>query len=385
MWLKKIIIAACVVQSASAELTEGLYAAFETSMGSFTCRLDAAEAPLTCANFVGLAEGSQYWMSSDGAVKSAPFYDGLIFHRVIDGFMIQGGDPLGTGAGGPGYAFPDQISTNLTHHAGGVLSMANSGPDSNGSQFFITLAPTTWLDGKHAVFGEVMDGMNVVSNIGAVAVDGNDRPLTNVVMDTIQILRVGSAAEAFDPADQPLPDVSPLHLSITNTLSGMEVVATTSSQCELTVYATTNLLDWEPSAQRYIPQAEGDWSVPASTNLNSEFFRGTRIFYPQVVDYSTFSEIENHTLSFTNETDSLIFTPMAGNAGTCSINGDSDSLVFWEDWTTRPYPGQVVFDSIMYLPFKFTLSPNGLCRGYYYNSGWNYMGEFIFTDTPPSP
>ena len=206
-------------------------------------------------------------------------------------------------------------------------------------------------------------------------------------MESIRILRIGTDAQNFEPTDQPLPDVSPLFLELKRA-ADITVHAATSNQCELTIYNSTNLTAWTAYASDYWPAASGDWAVPTSTNLKSEFFRGTRIFHPQVVDDSVFSEIENHTLSFTNEVDSFIFTPMAGNAGTCSINGDFDSLVFWADWTTGPYPGQVVFDSTWYVPFKFTLSPSGLCRGYYYDyydSRWNYMGEFIFTDTPPSP
>src|SRR5262245_7662525 len=142
--------------ASSPESISMLHAHFTTSEGNFTIRLFDEEVPNTVANFVGLAEGSKEWTHpKSGQRMKRPFYDGLIFHRVIDGFMIQGGDPLGTGSGGPGYEFGDEFSPKLKHTKAGILSMANAGANTNGSQFFITLAATPWLDNKHSVFGEV--------------------------------------------------------------------------------------------------------------------------------------------------------------------------------------------------------------------------------------
>ena len=169
----------------------GTYARFNTSEGSFTIRLFDNDAPQTVANFVGLAEGSKEWKDpASGERKKEPFYDGVIFHRVINGFMIQGGDRLGQGTGGPGYKFADEFHPKLRHDRAGILSMANSGPNTNGSQFFITLGPTPHLDNKHSVFGEVVEGLDVVKRIGAVATGRNDRPVKPVVMNTIRIERV---------------------------------------------------------------------------------------------------------------------------------------------------------------------------------------------------
>jgi peptidyl-prolyl cis-trans isomerase A (cyclophilin A) len=140
-------------------LDAGTYAHVDTTEGSFTIRLFEKEAPGTVANFVGLAEGTKEWTDPEsGQKKKEPFYDGVIFHRVINGFMIQGGDRLGLGTGGPGYKFADEFHPSLRHDRAGILSMANSGPNTNGSQFFITLAPTPHLDNRHSVFGEVVEG-----------------------------------------------------------------------------------------------------------------------------------------------------------------------------------------------------------------------------------
>jgi peptidyl-prolyl cis-trans isomerase A (cyclophilin A) len=166
------------------------YAKFDTTEGSFTVRFFEAEAPNTVANFVGLAEGTKEWTDpKTGQKKTAPFYDGIIFHRVIDGFMIQGGDPLGKGYGGPGYKFGDEFHPSLKHNRDGLLSMANAGPGTNGSQFFITLAPTPHLDNRHTIFGVVEDGMDVVKKIGKVRVGAQDRPVTDVVMNKVTIER----------------------------------------------------------------------------------------------------------------------------------------------------------------------------------------------------
>ena len=167
-----------------------VYAEFVTSDGNFTIRLFDAEAPKTVANFVGLAEGTKEWTDPrTGKKVTQPYYDGIIFHRVIEGFMIQGGDPLGKGIGGPGYEFADEFHPNLRHSKEGMLSMANRGPNTNGGQFFITLGPTPHLNNKHSVFGEVESGMDVVRKIGSTKVGANDRPVKDVVIQTVKIER----------------------------------------------------------------------------------------------------------------------------------------------------------------------------------------------------
>ena len=167
-----------------------VYAEFITNEGSFTVRLHDTEAPKTVENFIGLAEGTKEWTDPRTNRKvTQPYYDGVVFHRVIDGFMIQGGDPLGQGIGGPGFTFADEFHASLRHNKAGILSMANRGPNTNGGQFFITLAPTPHLDDKHSVFGEVSEGMDVVRRIGSAPTGERDRPLKDITIQTIRITR----------------------------------------------------------------------------------------------------------------------------------------------------------------------------------------------------
>ena len=166
-------------------------AVFATSEGTFKVKLFDQEVPNTVANFVGLAEGTKDFTDpKTGQKTKRPFYDGLVFHRVIDGFMLQGGCPLGTGTGGPGYKFADEFNAKLRHAKPGILSMANAGPGTNGSQFFVTLAATPWLDNKHSVFGEVVEGMDVVNKIGAAPTSKpGDRPLKPITINSVKIER----------------------------------------------------------------------------------------------------------------------------------------------------------------------------------------------------
>jgi peptidyl-prolyl cis-trans isomerase A (cyclophilin A) len=169
----------------------GTYAIFETTQGNIVVKLLEKEAPKTVANFIGLAEGTKEFTNElTGQKEKRPYYDDLTFHRVIPDFMIQGGCPRGDGRGGPGYTFADEFHPSLKHSAKGKLSMANAGPNTNGSQFFITMAPTPWLDNRHTIFGEVVEGQDVADKISKLPRDGNDRPRTAVVINRLKIERV---------------------------------------------------------------------------------------------------------------------------------------------------------------------------------------------------
>ena len=173
--------------------SQPLFAVLETTMGEIRLELHAEQAPRTVASFVGLAEGTREWTdpASGEPRTQTPLFDRVLFHRVINGYIIQTGDPLGSGTGGPGYSFPDEFTDSLSHDGAGVVSMANSGPDTNGSQFFITLAEATHLDYKHTIFGHVVGGMDVVEAIGAVPTGSRikNRPDQDVLLRRVRIIR----------------------------------------------------------------------------------------------------------------------------------------------------------------------------------------------------
>jgi len=209
--IKKIVLAAMAVALTSCtpiykkmnvdketyqSLNDGLYAKLQTSKGSMIVKLEDKKAPVTVANFIGLAEGK---IDNTAKEKGVPYYDGTIFHRVIKDFMIQGGDPKGTGMGDPGYKFDDE-KNDLKHTGKGILSMANSGPNTNGSQFFITEVPTPWLDGRHTIFGEVVKGESVIDDIANVEKGPQDKPKTDVVLEKVTIFSKGDEYKNYDAA-----------------------------------------------------------------------------------------------------------------------------------------------------------------------------------------
>ncbi|MBU1234603.1 MAG: peptidylprolyl isomerase [Proteobacteria bacterium] len=263
---------------AESKLADGLYAKFVTDKGDIICALEYEKTPLTVANMVGLAEGTK--QLGGGAGKGGVrFYDGLTFHRVINDFMIQGGCPLGTGTGGPGYTFPDEIDPSLRHSGPGILSMANAGPGTNGSQFFITHVATPHLDGKHTVFGHVVSGMDVVNSIKK-----GDK------IKTLEIIRVGDKAKAFK-SDQAAFDAL---------LATMEQRAREKELAAMEESVNKIKKQWPdaistPSGLKYVVVAEGTGETPAAgamvkvhytgklldgTQFDSSVDRGTPIDFP---------------------------------------------------------------------------------------------------------
>ena len=233
---------------------EGMYAKFETNKGNIICALEFKKTPMTVANFVGLAEGS---IKNTAKAEGIPYYDGLKFHRVIPNFMIQGGCPLGTGTGDPGYKFPDEFDPSLKHVGPGILSMANAGPGTNGSQFFITHVKTDWLDGKHTVFGNVVEGMDVVNKIA-----GSDT-LVHLI-----ILRKGKDAEAFDA-----PTV--FETAKAGLSSKQEAMAAAEKALmEKTLNETYGNAKTTASGLRYVVEKEGTGKTPIATDQVTVHYTG---------------------------------------------------------------------------------------------------------------
>jgi peptidyl-prolyl cis-trans isomerase A (cyclophilin A) len=236
--------------------TDGLYAKFETNRGVIYTNLEFKKTPLTVANFVGLAEGT---IANTAKPAGTPYYNGLKFHRVIPNFMIQGGCPLGTGSGDPGYKFADEIDTSLKHIGPGILSMANAGPGTNGSQFFITHVATPWLDGKHTVFGHVIEGQDVVN-----AVIGND------TLKTLTILRKGKEAEAFDAPKTFINEQA----NAAKKVAEQEAKAKEAAQLALKQFESGKTT---ASGLKYIIINEGTGATPTATSNVKVHYTGTFI------------------------------------------------------------------------------------------------------------
>lgn len=242
---------------ANTKLKDGLYAKFDTARGEILCKLEFEKTPLTVTNFVGLAEGTKD-LGGGAKAKGDKFYDGMKFHRVIPNFMIQGGCPLGTGTGGPGYTFPDEIDPSLTHSVPGILSMANAGPGTNGSQFFITHVATPWLDGKHTVFGHVVSGQDVVDKI-----QGND------ALNSVEIIRVGAAAEAFQ-SDQKAFDS--LLANFDKGQREKELAAMETEQAEIDERWPKAVTT--PSGLKYVVVEEGEGDTPKKGAMVTVHYTG---------------------------------------------------------------------------------------------------------------
>ncbi|MDX9704474.1 MAG: peptidylprolyl isomerase [Weeksellaceae bacterium] len=237
-------------------LKDGIYAQMETNKGVMTIELFAEEAPLTVANFVGLAEGSK---ENKAKPLGTPYYDGIIFHRVIKDFMIQGGDPDGKGTGGPGYNFEDEFFSDRKHDKKGILSMANSGPNTNGSQFFITEVPTPWLDGKHTVFGQVVQGLNVIDVIANVEKGAQDRPKEDIVIQHVYIIKKGDKYKNYN-GGQEFEKAKAAHQAKLNEINKKEEAAKAQEvqrQKDLTAKASKTA-----SGLMYYIEKEGSGDLP---------------------------------------------------------------------------------------------------------------------------
>jgi cyclophilin family peptidyl-prolyl cis-trans isomerase len=339
------LILACTLRLAAQ--TDGIFADFRTSMGSFTCRLDYAVAPKAVANFIGLATGERGWLDlNTGLVRTNPFYNGLIFHRVIKGFMNQGGSPNGQGTDGPGYVFTDEFSPTARHDAAGVLSMANSGTDSNGAQFFVTAAATPWLNDVHTVFGRVVGGLDVVMNINGVATT-SDRPRTNVVVEAVGIRRVGTAAQAFDIHAQGLPSLSNPAFSATLQDTNANLLIGRGPRVDTRLYSSTNLTTWTARELGITLDSPLVGGVSTTATNATEFFRVAQVQYaestlapPNVVGRTLTMNLRNGAGADLGVI-TVQFTGASGGTYNYSKGNPANGTITNYEWDQEAYVGRV--------------------------------------------
>ena len=385
---------------------DGLYAVFTTSLGECAVSLLYEEVPLTVANFVGLAEGTQAWLDLvSGEIRRDPFYDGLTFHRVADldprvleeSFIIQGGSRNGRGTDDPGYSFPDEILTSLAFDEIGLLAMANSGPNSNGSQFFFNLGPTTHLNGVHTIFGRVVSGMNVLEAITEVERDTANRPVEPVVMEQVEILRVGAGAEAFDIHAWQLPQVLPVESNWRDATTVLEYPR--RSDAFYFFYGSLDLSDW--SELRFVDIGTGPSALDLGTIVAANealFVRPTEVVVPMPQSQPE----KTLTLDLDGGSIELVLEMVDGGAGVYSFHfvlGNDDiqfsaELVYyaWVDVGNNvqiiaSYQPTVVgeirrglADTQIHLEFETPTSGKALVRFLSSNPA-NSIGTFTFLDT----
>jgi len=317
----------------------GIYADFTTSLGSFTCQLDYTNAPRTVANFVGLATGERAWLDlPTGRARTNAFYNGLTFHRVIAGFMNQGGSPNGQGTDGPGYYFPDEFNTNLVFDSYGVLAMANSGPNSDGSQFFITVAPYGYGNNNYTIFGRVVSGSNVVYAINHVATGANDKPLTDVVIQQVNIRRVGAAAQAFNIHAHRLPLVTNQFLRITNRTGQVSLGFTNRPFAENRLYSSTNLSAWTAEYLGIESATPGTNTLYRAKDAPRKFFRMAQVQYTSVAPETLYGR--TLTLNFTVGPGLITIIFNSSGGGTYTWAGGAPGTVLYV-WDQEPYGGSL--------------------------------------------
>lgn len=345
--------------ASAAPSADGLYSVFivkrgAASVGEFSCKLEFAKVPRTVANFVGLAEGSRTFVDFQrGYATRRPFYDGLTFHRVVAGFVIQGGSPKGDGSDGPGYTFRDEFDPTLRHSKAGILSMSNNGLNSNGSQFFVTLAATPELDDLHSVFGEVVEGMSVVDSVQ----QGD-------VIERVTIVRNGAVAQAFDAGGHGLPAVVEAGPALATTPAGFELNYTQPANAEFFVFQSDALATWSRLAGK---ELEGVAPVVAPRDVSSvtagkamQFFNVARVQYPDAI--FTPPTVAGKKLSLANVSDAgtfaLDFSLTNAAAGTYVLTPSGSAPlgphpVLSYTWTQEAYRGRLL------APISGLSVPNG--------------------------
>lgn len=373
---------------------DGLYATFNTSKGSFVARLDYGKAPVTVANFIGLAEGSRAWVDfAKGNLSRRPFYDGLKFHRVVPGFVIQAGSRSGLGTDGPGYSFGDEFHQQLRHDTAGVLSMANSGANSNGSQFFITLAATAWLDNKHSVFGRVVEGMTAVQAIGSVAT-----PAEFTTIESVVITAVGTAAENFRTSTHPgLPEITDARPVLERREGSLEMALNRSSYSQYFFFHSPNLSSWEflDEWRDFATTGENFDLTGVAAGKPREFYRVVKASYPWqpaslIGKKLTFDLAGGSQRLAITVTSPEGYSP-AGNFGSFQIDDGTPGILrgyFTDDALGILYL-DVSFGATAYTFCLNFLNESGgwfTCQSYGATDGyWPLFGSFQFQDIAPAP
>lgn len=341
--------------STSARTGDGIFATFRMRHGSnpageFTCRLFYDKAPLAVANFIGLAEGTRPFVDeATGLLVTRPFFDGLTCHRIIKDFMIQGGCPRGNGTSGPGWSFPDEFDPSLRHDTPGRLSMANSGPHTNGSQFFVTVKPTGWLDDKHTIFGEVVDGFEeVVVPLNSVATGANDAPVDPVVIEKVTITRNGAAAQAFDSNAAALPAPAYASAEPEYANAALSLRFPRKPHCSYSLLHSSGLDSWtmvreivlegpEPAQD---PVNTADWITGTPAR---RFFRVVELQYPPVLAPATVNgqriTLSAPGITLTEEIGAdgsgiLVIEPQGGTA--------FDGGIADTNWIRNPHGGRLI-------------------------------------------
>jgi peptidyl-prolyl cis-trans isomerase A (cyclophilin A) len=330
-----------------------IFADVVTTKGNFTIQLNHTAAPKAVANFIGLAEGSRVWINPlTGAVHTnEPYYTGVIFHRVIADFMSQTGSRKGDGSDGPGYAFQDELNNGLTHSGPHVVSMANSGPISNGSQFFITDVATPHLNGKHTVFGAISSGQSVVNAINN-SPTASEKPVTPIVIQSITIRREGTAANAFDIHAQGLPVVTQPKALIKAIKGGAASALFTpdlAPRTQFRAFRSTNLAAWATLGQLYIPKDGEPVDKVDGIELEAPekaFYQFAAVSYPQDPVFSN-PALASYSLNLGSQTRVYVFNA-AGTGGnvTITLGGGSPTVIPFTLRSTgnAPYLSQLVID-----------------------------------------
>lgn len=385
-----VLLALTLPSTRSAAQGNGIFADFTTSMGAFTCQLDFTNAPRTVANFIGLATGQRAWLDlPSGRARTNAFYNGLTFHRVIAGFMIQGGSPNGIGTDGPGYAFTDEFNPSLIFDSFGVLAMANSGPDSDGSQFFVTVAPYPTGNNVYSIFGRLTSGSNVVYAINHVPTDPNNKPFTPVVIQQVGIRLVGSAALAFNINAYNLPLVTNLMSRISNSVSQVALTFTNRLYADNRLYTCTNLgAAWTAQGLGIEITSSFTNRLQITKDTPRKFFRMAQIQYPS----STFSPKavygKNLALTFTNTITGIlnvVFDSAGGGTFTYSPGGSGTVLGY--AWAQEPYRGRFVpiILSSVFDPMLLLLNFSSASAGAFTGTGYPFypytFGAYPVTGT----